>query len=99
RPARIAATPHLSPPRKPGSIDTSLWNIGPGFRGGDSRARLWILFPSVADSRILSRCTLNRFPTFARESGTEGRNLSLPQRIFAPSVTMISHARTTHPYH
>ena len=32
--------PRLSPRRKPGTINTGLWDIGPGFRRGDSE--LWL---------------------------------------------------------
>src|SRR5882672_8131357 len=35
--APAAASTPVSPRRKPGPIDTGLWNMGPGFRRGDSR--------------------------------------------------------------
>src|SRR5262249_22808096 len=65
----------MSPRRKPGSIDAGLWNIGPGFRRGDSRR-----FGSE-DILLIPRPEAELLARFGRCEGTAAEQLDDVDRL------------------
>ena len=88
----------MSPRRKSGSIDTGLWNIGPGFRRGDTRSER--AFPALRRADAQSRdgevdFAQEQHEDDGREQNADEHGIAVWQRRVHRVVAVLARDRIT----